>query len=226
MNEAFFALPEEKRQRILNAALEAFAKHEYKKASTDDIAAKAGISKGLLFYYFHNTKELYLYLLEYANEAVRRAAQEANLREETDFFEMLEKGARAKTGILEQNPYLLDFTVRSFYSSQEEVSQAVAASYQQKVGSAFPDYFSHIDFSKFREGADPAYLFRMLTWMTDGYMHEARQRGIPVDSGTVMEEFRRWSQIFRRMVYREEETGGAPGGKPEEPAQEKGADTE
>ena len=51
MNEAFFALPEEKRQRILNAALEAFAKHEYKKASTDDIAAKAGISKGLLFYY-------------------------------------------------------------------------------------------------------------------------------------------------------------------------------
>ena len=70
MNEAFFALPEEKRQRILNAALEAFAKHEYKKASTDDIAAKAGISKGLLFYYFHNKKELYLYLLEYANEAV------------------------------------------------------------------------------------------------------------------------------------------------------------
>ena len=62
--------------------------------------------------------------------------------------------------------------------------------------------------------------------MTDGYMHEARQRGIPVDSGTVMEEFRRWSQIFRRMVYREEETGGVPGGKPEEPAQEKGADTE
>ncbi len=46
--------------------------------------------------------------------------------------------------------------------------------------------------------------------MTDGYMHEARQRGIPVDSGTVMEEFRRWSQIFRRMVYREEENGRAP----------------
>lgn len=42
-------LTEEKRRRILNAALEEFAKHDYKGASTDDIAAKAGISKGLLF---------------------------------------------------------------------------------------------------------------------------------------------------------------------------------
>lgn len=226
MNQAFFALPEEKRQRILNAALEVFAKHEYKKASTDDIAAKAGISKGLLFYYFHNKKELYLYLFRYANETVSRAAREANLREVTDFFEMLEKGAQAKSGILERSPYLLDFTVRSFYSAQEEISSEIAAAYQEKVGSAFPDYFSHIDFSKFREGVDPAYLFRMLAWMTDGYMHEARQKGIPVDAGKVMEEFRRWSQMFRKMVYREEETGGASGGKPEEASIEKGAERE
>lgn len=56
MNEQFFHLPEEKQQAIINASLEVFATHEYKKASTDDIAAKAGISKGLLFYYFHNKK--------------------------------------------------------------------------------------------------------------------------------------------------------------------------
>ena len=56
MNEKFFALPEEKRQRIINAAMEVFGKNEYKRASTDLIAVKAGISKGLLFYYFHNKK--------------------------------------------------------------------------------------------------------------------------------------------------------------------------
>ena len=52
VNEKFFALPEEKRRRIVNAAMEAFGKNEYKRASTDDIAARAGISKGLLFHYF------------------------------------------------------------------------------------------------------------------------------------------------------------------------------
>ena len=47
-----------------------------------------------------------------------------------------------------------------------------------------------------------------------------------MDSGTVMEESAAGPKYSGRMVYREEETGGVPGGKPEEPAQEKGADTE
>ena len=56
MNEKFYELPEEKQLSVLNAAMEVFAEYEYKKASTDLIAAKAGVSKGLLFYYFHNKK--------------------------------------------------------------------------------------------------------------------------------------------------------------------------
>lgn len=49
MNDRFKELPEEKQMAILNAAMEVFAKYDYKKASTDLIAAKAGVSKGLLF---------------------------------------------------------------------------------------------------------------------------------------------------------------------------------
>ncbi len=91
------------------------------------------------------------------------AAQEANLREETDFFEMLEKGARAKTGIPGAKPLSAGLYGPLFYSLPGGGFPGGGRLYQQKVGSAFPDYFSHIDFSKFREGADPAYLFRMLT---------------------------------------------------------------
>lgn len=56
MNEAFADLPEEKQHAIYNAAMEVFGQYDYKRASTDLIAAKAGVSKGLLFYYFHNKK--------------------------------------------------------------------------------------------------------------------------------------------------------------------------
>ena len=41
------------------AAIEVFARHEYRHASTDDIAAKAGVSKGILFYWFRNKQEMY-----------------------------------------------------------------------------------------------------------------------------------------------------------------------
>lgn len=54
MEPAFEHLPREKQLRILNAAMKVFARNDYRHASTDDIAAQAGISKGLLFYYFHN----------------------------------------------------------------------------------------------------------------------------------------------------------------------------
>ena len=59
MEDAFGRLPKEKRRRILNAALEVFAHSDYKRASAEAIAMKAGISKGLLFYYFKNKQALY-----------------------------------------------------------------------------------------------------------------------------------------------------------------------
>ena len=64
MNEKFFALPEEKQQRILNAGYRVFAQNTYKKSPVSEIAAEAGISKSLLFHYFRNKQELYLYLWE------------------------------------------------------------------------------------------------------------------------------------------------------------------
>ena len=41
MAEPYRQLPAEKRRRILDAALEEFAKKDYKSASTDDIAARS-----------------------------------------------------------------------------------------------------------------------------------------------------------------------------------------
>lgn len=62
MNDKFYALSEEKQSQILNAGYKVFATNQYKKAPTSEIAAEAGISKSLLFHYFHNKLELYLFL--------------------------------------------------------------------------------------------------------------------------------------------------------------------
>ena len=57
MNEKFFALPEEKQQAIINAGYRVFSRNSYKNSPMSEIAEAAGISKSLLFYYFHNKKE-------------------------------------------------------------------------------------------------------------------------------------------------------------------------
>lgn len=64
MNEKFFSLPAEKQQAILNAGYRVFSQNSYKKSPMSEIAGEAGISKALLFHYFRNKKELYLFLWE------------------------------------------------------------------------------------------------------------------------------------------------------------------
>ncbi|MGC4018669.1 MAG: TetR/AcrR family transcriptional regulator [Muricomes sp.] len=66
--DAFHALEEEKQTRIINAALVEFSVKGYKRASTNVIAEKAQIGKGMLFYYFGSKEELFHFLCEYTIE--------------------------------------------------------------------------------------------------------------------------------------------------------------
>ncbi len=160
MNEQFFHLPEEKQQAIINASLEVFATHEYKRASTDDIAAKAGISKGLLFYYFHNKKSLYLYIYDYTKQIVTAQVVDAHFKEITDFFELLAYSAQKKTAIMSRNPYLMDFVMRCFYPEKEEVSDELNSTNQDYIDNSIFLYFKNVDFSRFRQDADPQQILR------------------------------------------------------------------
>ena len=72
MNEKFYALQEEKQSQILNAAYKVFATNQYKKAPTSEIAAEAGISKSLLFHYFHNKLEMYIFLLNPLHTSIEK----------------------------------------------------------------------------------------------------------------------------------------------------------
>ena len=56
MNERFFSLSAEKQHAIINAGYRVFSQNSYKNSPMSEIADAAGISKSLLFHYFHNKK--------------------------------------------------------------------------------------------------------------------------------------------------------------------------
>ena len=68
MNEKFFSLPLDKQEKIINAGFRVFSQNSYKKSPMSEIASEAGISKSLLFHYFRNKKELYLFLWDKMEE--------------------------------------------------------------------------------------------------------------------------------------------------------------
>lgn len=66
--ETFFNLPEYKRERFIDAALDEFAECAYSRASVSRIARRAGVAKGSVYQYFRDKKDLYLYLIDLASK--------------------------------------------------------------------------------------------------------------------------------------------------------------
>lgn len=204
MMDKFLALSKEKQQRIINAGMEVFAKHEYKHASTDDIAAKAGISKGLLFYYFRNKQSFYMYLYECCYKIILEILNDDAFANITDFFDLLEYGSNCKLSILKKYPHILEFVLRAYYSHNETISNIIASNTQTVLNQSFETYFRNITWYKFKDGIDPSYVYQMLIWLTDGYLHECMRMNKPIDVDTIMKDFQIWKIMFKQMVYKEE----------------------
>ena len=205
MNQAFYSLPQEKQQAIYNASMEVFSKWEYKRASTDLIAAKAGVSKGLLFYYFHNKRTLYMETFAHARQRMEDFLGQTGLMGCDDFFQRLSWGAQVKIRALEREPFLLDFCVRAYYSLNEEISAPIRSELEKQLGGMYASYVSGLDLSRFKPGVDPVHVLRMLAWMTDGYVHMRQLEGGPLDLAEVTAEVDGWMKMFRQMFYKEEE---------------------
>src|SRR5699024_2125179 len=59
----FFNLPEEKRTRLIQGAMDEFVKVPVNKASVSNIILNAGISRGSFYQYFDDINDLYFYLI-------------------------------------------------------------------------------------------------------------------------------------------------------------------
>lgn len=88
--QTFLNLPEEKRKAFLEVALEEFANNDYNTASVSKIVEKAGIAKGSVYQYFEDKQDLFLYLLDYANQGMMSVIQGTPPpNPNADFFETL-----------------------------------------------------------------------------------------------------------------------------------------
>ena len=130
--EKFFALSNEKQNTIRNAALACFAKHGYEKASINDIAVAAGISKASIFQYFGSKQALYQYLLDYCTAQMKQAYDANTLEENTDFFDRVWEASVMKVGNLKQHPHIGSF-IASAAVTRTEIKGGTAFSGKYKI---------------------------------------------------------------------------------------------
>ncbi len=204
MNEKFFQLPEERQDQIRNSAMAEFGQSSFKKTSADSIAKRAGVSKGLLFHYFKDKRELYLYLYRYAmEECIRKYMLSMYDLGETDFFKALEMGQAIKMDMVRKHPALFHFVMRTYYERDSVLSPKLRKGLEDLLEQTTRDFLARMDTFKFKEGVDPYRVTRMLTLMAEG-MLAGTTDCTAEDIERLFEEYQNYADLLRRHLYREE----------------------
>ncbi|MDE6913500.1 MAG: TetR/AcrR family transcriptional regulator [Lachnospiraceae bacterium] len=126
MNEKFFDLAREKQDRMINGAIEVFAKNGYKHAATDDMVKAVGVSKGLWFHYFGSKEGIYVFVYDYSVKYTLLELSAVVDESVTDYFEMVRQIEQAKARVRKSYPYMSDFLKAAEHETDEAIMQKTA----------------------------------------------------------------------------------------------------
>ena len=203
MNERFFSLPAAKQQAIINAGYRVFSQNSYKNSPMSEIAAAAGISKSLLVHYFCNKKELYLFLWDKCAETTVEYLTRYGCYGQTELFESMERGMRAKMEIVRLYPDMGNFAIRAFCDKGAEICAAIQDSYRKYFNLKADKTRMNLDPAQFIPGLDVAMMYREMYWAAEGYLWEMVQRG-SVDIEQMEKDFMNLMAFWKSVYLRKE----------------------
>jgi len=207
MNPKFFNLPPERQDQIRNSAMVEFGESTFKKTSADAIAKRAEVSKGLLFHYFKDKREMYLYLFQYAIDECMNIFNQHILKVcyygETDFFRTLEIGHQVKMDMVRRHPGLFRFVMRAYYEHDSVLTPKLRKKLNDVLEQTTTDYLARMDLYKFKDDVDPRMVVRLLMLASEGMLAETGACTAE-EINDLFGEYKKYADMLRRNLYKEE----------------------
>ncbi|MCL2098867.1 MAG: TetR/AcrR family transcriptional regulator [Oscillospiraceae bacterium] len=168
--DTFHSLEPQKKQNIIDAALDEFTGKGFRYASTNAIVENAKISKGTLFYYFASKEELFDFLCDYTIEfAKREYLMKFDTGQTRDFLERYRILSKLKAGLLSSEPKIIKF-FESFYLPK---NAEYFAKYTEAIGeireSIEKKLYENLDYSLFRDDIAPEKILVYIGWLLECY---------------------------------------------------------
>lgn len=201
MNEKFFALPKEKQDRIINAGFRVFSRNSYKKSPVQEIAEEAGISKSLLFFYFRNKKELYLFLWKSVEKLVTDTLKRSDFGKEKDLFDVMYKSLLVKMELLNKYPDIMNFSVKVYYEDDPEVKDDIRKVVNPYTELSTNKMLPKIDPKDFKDGLDLKKMYKQIYFASEGYLWQVSQRG-NIDVNKVVKEYKEMVDFWRILFLK------------------------
>ncbi len=204
MFSKFLSLEAPKQERILNTAIHEFAQKGYKNASTNEIVKNAAISKGLLFHYFKNKKDLYFFLFDYLMGILSEEYYQKLDLEETDFFKKMRMSALLKLELFKKHPQIFNFFLTAYAEEDFEVKKELEARNKELLAESFHKIYENVDFSKFKKGLDPQRTFNIIIWALEGYANQMMAQFKDIDEdgfAAIIEDLDVYLQLMQECFY-------------------------
>jgi TetR/AcrR family transcriptional regulator len=195
-----------KQEKILDAAISEFANKGFDKASTNEIVKKAGISKGILFHYFKNKKNLFIFVYDYAMELCMDEFFKKVDEEERDIFIKLRQIASFKLELMYKYPMIFKFFEVAVGEECNEVKSEIEERNKKLIESNYSKVFNNIDASKFRDGVDVSRAINIILWTLEGLSASELKKAKTtvskrVDYEKVFSEMDIYIDIFKAFFY-------------------------
>ncbi|WP_207641209.1 TetR/AcrR family transcriptional regulator [Clostridium akagii] len=191
----------------MNSAMKEFSQKGFKNASTDVIVNNASISKGALFYYFKNKKELFLFLYDYAINIIKNEILMKFNDDEKDIFARRLQASMLKIEILNKYPEIYQFTTVAYMEDSAEVKSELEIRNREiiAIGKGFLN--EGIDTSKFKEDIDINSAIDIITWTIDGFTNKQMEKikNIPfekINLNELLEQMNTYLEMLKKSFYK------------------------
>ena len=196
MNDKFFDLSREKQDRMINGAIEVFAKNGFKHASTDDMVKAVDVSKGLWFHYFGSKLGLYTFVYGYSVKYMILELSSVVDADEKNYFEIMKQIEFAKMRIRKSYPYMTLFLEQALTETDTDILEQTAEDrriFQEKMTGLIKsgEIPGVVDKAR-REN-----IKRMTQYTIDGIV---RDKAFSVEPEAVYREIRNYLELLRDMV--------------------------
>ncbi|MEH7095887.1 TetR/AcrR family transcriptional regulator [Neobacillus vireti] len=207
MFSKFFNLETEKQDRIINAAVKEFAQKGYDKASTNEIVKEAEISKGLLFHYFKNKKQLFLFLFDHCIQIITDDFYKKVDFTETDFFKRIRNAVLIKMDLLAKYPDIFKFIEEAYMDDAADIRTEISKKVKALNQINFGKIYEGIDLSKFRDDIDIGKILKIITWTFEKLSEEELNKAKltsnhELDYSAIQLEAEQYFEVLTRVFYK------------------------
>jgi TetR/AcrR family transcriptional regulator len=202
----FLNLNPEKQTRIINAAMKEFAQKGFDNASTNEIVKAAEIAKGLLFHYFKNKQQLFLFAYDYGSELILNDFYQKFDLDEPDFFARIRQISKLKFEILHKYPEMFRFLEVAYIDTSSVIKDDLEQRKQQLINNNLGKIFTGIDQSLFKEGLDIKKVINIIQWTFEGFGADALKTKVSLDTPIEYEKFfgevDSYIELFKQSFYK------------------------